>query len=75
VCFRLSSRARRRHLIRSNFKLSHRRRAKRSQERNIGGGAASGHENSSDARAIVAGVEGQPFSVKVGFEPGAEIHG
>jgi hypothetical protein len=54
-----------RYLIRSNFKLSHRRRAKRSQKCNIGGGAAGGHEHSSDPGPVVASVEGPPLAVEI----------
>src|SRR4029434_2401324 len=40
----------------------------------VGGVAAAGDQHASDARGIVAGVEGVPMAVKVGLEPGGEIH-
>jgi len=41
----------------------------------VGGIAAGGHEDAADARDIVAGIEGPPAVVEIGFEPSAEIHG
>src|SRR4029434_6932141 len=40
----------------------------------VGGVAAAGDQHATDARGIVAGVEGVPTAVKVGLEPGGEIH-
>jgi hypothetical protein len=40
----------------------------------VGSVAACGHEHPSDARLIVAGVEGPPAVFEINFEPGAEVH-
>src|SRR4029450_8074110 len=40
----------------------------------VGGVATAGNQDASDARDIIAGVEGVPMAVKVGLEPGGEIH-
>ena len=39
----------------------------------IGGIAAAGHQDASDARGIVARVEGEPLAAEIGFEPAGEI--
>src|SRR5450432_1805861 len=40
----------------------------------IGGVAAARHDDASDARMIVPGVQGKPPPAEIDLEPGAEIH-
>ena len=48
--------------------------AERGCERHVGGVAAAGHQDSSNAGDIVSGVERMPGSTQVHLKPGAEIH-
>jgi hypothetical protein len=49
-------------------------RAETRRERHVGGIPARGHQDASDPRHVVTGVEGIPPAAQVGFKPGAEIH-
>src|SRR5688572_27472485 len=40
----------------------------------VDGVTATGDQNATDARRVVAGVEGVPLPAEVGFEPAGEVH-
>jgi hypothetical protein len=46
----------------------------RSHDRDVGGVAPARHQNASDARHVVAGVERVPAPAEIGLKPRAEIH-
>jgi hypothetical protein len=43
-------------------------------DRDVGGIAPAGHQDATDARLVVAGIERVPAAAEIDFEPGAEVH-
>src|ERR1039458_652527 len=48
--------------------------AKRSHDRNVSGVAPACHQDATDARLVVAGIECVPSLAEINFEPSAEVH-
>src|SRR5580704_1242000 len=48
--------------------------SERRRQSNVGGVAPDSHENATDARRVVAGVEGPQAAGKIDFEPGGKVH-
>src|SRR6202044_3938762 len=62
------------HLVGDHLESRECARAERSYDCDVGGVAPSCHQDPSDARVVVARIEGVPTIPKIDFEPGAEVH-
>src|SRR6266540_3260541 len=64
----------RRNLLGDHLEARQRARTKRGQDRSVGGITPACHQDTTDARVIMAGIEGVPAAAEIDFEPRAEIH-
>src|SRR5450432_3352364 len=69
-----AQRSSRNDLLGYHIEARERARAKRGDNCNVCCIASARHQNTSDARRVMAGIEGVPPPAEISFEPGTEIH-